>query len=95
MGADEGSLYSAKEAAATKALVSILGRGLQVEFERLGLTVLGKPKERIWLFIDATLDNRAVLAERGCPMGSLCAELLKDGGELAKRSNALFAEPMM
>jgi len=36
MGADEGIPYSAKEAA-TKALVSTLGRGLHVEFERLGL----------------------------------------------------------
>lgn len=36
MGADEGIPYSAKEAA-TKALVSTLGRGLHVEFEKLGL----------------------------------------------------------
>jgi AcrR family transcriptional regulator len=55
---------------------------------------LSDPKDRIRLFIDATLDNRAVVAERGCPMGSLCAELLKDGGELGKQSNALFAEPI-
>ena len=38
MGADEGIPYSAKEAA-TKALVSTLGRGLHVEFERLGLGI--------------------------------------------------------
>ena len=36
MGADEGIPFSAKEAA-TKAMVSTLGRGLHVEFERLGL----------------------------------------------------------
>jgi short-subunit dehydrogenase len=36
MGADEGIPYSAKEAA-TKALVSTLGRGLHVEFQKLGL----------------------------------------------------------
>lgn len=36
MGADEGIPYSSKEAA-TKALVSTLGRGLHVEFEKLGL----------------------------------------------------------
>jgi len=52
------------------------------------------PKARIGLFIDSTLDNRAVVAERGCPMGSLCAELLKDRGALGEKSNALFAEPM-
>jgi len=55
---------------------------------------LPDPKARIRLFIDATLDNRTVVAERGCPMGSLCAELLKDGGTLGSKSNALFAEPM-
>jgi short-subunit dehydrogenase len=38
MGADEGIPFSAKEAA-TKALVSTLGRGLHVEFERLGLAL--------------------------------------------------------
>ena len=38
MGADEGIPYSAKEAA-TKAMVSTLGRGLHVEFEKLGLTL--------------------------------------------------------
>jgi TetR/AcrR family transcriptional regulator, transcriptional repressor for nem operon len=66
------------------------------EFHRLrdfGET-LGDPKARIGLFIDATLDSRAIVAERGCPMGSLCAELLKDGGALGERSNALFSEPM-
>jgi short-subunit dehydrogenase len=36
MGADEGIPYSSKEAA-TKALVSTLGRGLHVEFQKLGL----------------------------------------------------------
>lgn len=38
MGADDGIPYSAKEAA-TKALVSTLGRGLHLEFERLGLNL--------------------------------------------------------
>lgn len=55
---------------------------------------LDDPKARIRLFIDLTFNNRAVVAERGCPMGSLCAELLKEGGTLAEKSNALFAEPM-
>lgn len=55
---------------------------------------LDDPKARIGLFIDSTFDNRSVVAQRGCPMGSLCAELLKDGGALGDRSNALFAEPM-
>lgn len=55
---------------------------------------LKSPKARLQLFVRITLDNRHLVAERGCPMGSLCAELLKDGGSLAEASNALFAEPM-
>jgi AcrR family transcriptional regulator len=55
---------------------------------------LDSPTARIKLIIDATLDNRVAVAERGCPMGSLCAELLKDGGALGRKSNALFSEPM-
>ena len=38
MGADEGIPYNAKEAAA-KALVSTLGRGLHLEFQKLGLNL--------------------------------------------------------
>lgn len=66
------------------------------EFHRMRdfAATLPEPKARIAVFIDGTLDNRSVVAERGCPMGSLCAELLKDGGALGERSNALFAEPM-
>lgn len=66
------------------------------EFHRMRdfAETLDSPKARIKLFIDATFDNRAIVAERGCPMGSLCAELLKDGGGLGQMSNALFAEPM-
>lgn len=67
------------------------------EFHRMRdfAETLEDPKARIGLFIDATLDNRTVVAERGCPMGSLCAELLKEGGLLGEKSNALFAEPMV
>jgi TetR/AcrR family transcriptional repressor of nem operon len=52
------------------------------------------PKARIELLIDATLENRKLVAQRGCPIGSLCAELLKEGGTLGQKSNALFAEPL-
>src|SRR5260370_28255350 len=33
-------------------------------------------------------------ARGGCPLGSLCAELQKEGGGLAKKSAALFTEPI-
>jgi AcrR family transcriptional regulator len=58
------------------------------------LEQIGSPKARLLSFVQMTVDNRAVVAKRGCPMGSLCAELLKDSGALAEGSNALFAEPM-
>ena len=58
------------------------------------LDKIESPKARLLSFVQMTVDNRAVVARRGCPMGSLCAELLKDGGALAEGSNALFAEPM-
>ena len=38
--------------------------------------------------------NRERLARGGCPLGSLCSELHKEGGALAKKSAALFTEPM-
>lgn len=60
--------------------------------ERLGK--LGAPKERLLGFIDMTLNNRETVAVRGCPFGSLSAEFLKLGGELAKRSQAMLAEPL-
>jgi TetR/AcrR family transcriptional regulator, transcriptional repressor for nem operon len=66
------------------------------EFEtmRAHLDRLETPLARLSAFVQMTMNNAPVVAERGCPMGSLSAELLKDGGELALRSRALFADPM-
>ena len=66
----------------------------QFEAMRARLDALPTPKARLVAFINMTAANAPVVAERGCPMGSLCAEMLKDGGRLADRSNALFAKPM-
>jgi TetR/AcrR family transcriptional regulator, transcriptional repressor for nem operon len=52
------------------------------------------PKERLLAFVDAIRSNGKRLAHGGCPLGGLCSELRKDGGTLAKRSGALFTEPM-
>ena len=38
--------------------------------------------------------NRERLARGGCPLGSLCSELHKEGGALAKKSATLFTEPI-
>jgi len=52
------------------------------------------PKERLLAFVDSIQANREQLARGGCPLGGLCAELHKEGGALAKKSAALFTEPM-
>lgn len=58
------------------------------------LSGLESPLARLMAFVEMTIANAPVVAQRGCPMGSLTAELLKDGGELAVRARALMADPM-
>jgi AcrR family transcriptional regulator len=55
---------------------------------------LETPNERLVAFMDGIHRNREQLARGGCPLGGLCSELRKEGGALAKKSAALFAEPM-
>lgn len=50
------------------------------------------PQDRLVAFIQMTVENRDALARSGCPVGSLCAELDKDGGELAKEASRPFME---
>src|SRR5437588_585253 len=52
----------------------------------------GSPKQRLCGFVDIKIKNRRELARLGCPVGTLCSELHKDGGPVAKRSRVLFAE---
>src|ERR1700731_4737237 len=52
------------------------------------------PKERLLAFVGSVQANREQLARGGCPLGGLCTELHKEGGALAKRSAALFNEPI-
>ena len=54
----------------------------------------GSPKNRLQAFVQMTLGNRALLARGGCPAGTLCSELHKEGGPLAKKASPLFAEPL-
>lgn len=49
------------------------------------------PRSRLAAFIQMTIDNRDALARSGCPIGTLCAELHKDGGPLANHAAGLFA----
>src|SRR6266568_4459388 len=64
-------------------------RELREEMDRLS-----SPKERLFAFVDSIHKNREQLARGGCPLGGLCSELHKEGGALAKKSAALFTEPM-
>src|SRR6266446_1439967 len=55
---------------------------------------LSSPKERLLAFVESVHGNREQLARGGCPLGGLCYELHKEGGALAKKSAALFTEPI-
>jgi AcrR family transcriptional regulator len=59
-----------------------------------GLDKAGSPKERLCGFVQIKIKNRKGLARSGCPVGTLCSELHKHGGAVAKKSTALFAEAL-
>jgi AcrR family transcriptional regulator len=50
------------------------------------------PKDRLEAFVQMTIDNRTDLARSGCPIGSLCSELHKQGGPLPEQASRPFAE---
>jgi AcrR family transcriptional regulator len=54
----------------------------------------GSPKERLCAAIDAVAENKTMLAQSGCPVGSLCTELHKEGGTLAAKATVLFEEQL-
>src|SRR6266853_2855498 len=64
-------------------------RAARAEWDRLSA-----PKERLLAFVSSIQANRERLARGGCPLGSLCSELHKEGGTLAKKSAMLFTEPI-
>jgi AcrR family transcriptional regulator len=64
-------------------------RAARAEWDRLS-----SPKERLFGFVESVHRNREQLARGGCALGGLCTELHKEGGTLAKKSAALFTEPM-
>jgi AcrR family transcriptional regulator len=74
---------------------AVVGRRL-AEFRafREEIDRLSSPKERLFAFVESIHGNRERLARGGCPQGGLCSELQKEGGALAKKSAALFTEPM-
>jgi AcrR family transcriptional regulator len=54
----------------------------------------GSPQERLCAFVQIKINNRNTLARSGCPVGTLCSELHKHGGPVARKSTALFAEAL-
>ena len=51
------------------------------------------PKARLEAFIQVMFDDRQRLAQSGCPVGTLCAELHKqESGSLAQHASAIFDE---
>jgi AcrR family transcriptional regulator len=49
------------------------------------------PKGRLCACVQGVFDNRASLAERGCAVGTLCSELNKSPGRVARRSAEIFS----
>jgi len=62
----------------------------EVQKMREACDAASSPRARLKAFIQMTVDNRDVLARSGCPVGSLCAELSKDGGSLAGEAATPF-----
>jgi AcrR family transcriptional regulator len=52
------------------------------------------PEERLCAFVQIKINNRDELARSGCPVGTLCSELHKHGGAVAKKSTVLFTEAL-
>jgi AcrR family transcriptional regulator len=48
------------------------------------------PKARLQAFIQIMLDSDQLLAQSGCPIGTLCSELHKQGGPLAHQASRVF-----
>lgn len=48
------------------------------------------PKKRLLALVGMVAEQREILANSGCPIGSLCQELNKEGGPLADRASSLL-----
>jgi AcrR family transcriptional regulator len=59
---------------------------------RLKWDAQGEPAFRIAAFIEETISSSEELAQSGCPIGSLCSELHKEGGPLATHAAQVFEE---
>lgn len=55
----------------------------------------GSPKERLQAYVEAILASRDEIVRGGCPTGTLCSELHKEGGPVAQKAIALLTEPLV
>ncbi len=51
---------------------------------------LAEPRQRLLAFVGTARDSENVLARYGCPHGSLCQELDKEDGQLARLAAQIF-----
>lgn len=59
------------------------------------LAGLPTPLERLLAFVENSIGNASLVAELGCPLGSLSAELSKDGGDWTAPAKGLLGGPMV
>ncbi len=59
---------------------------------RQELAKLASPRERLCALVMASLAGREMVAQFGCPMGTFCSEVNKDGGPLGKKASKLFVD---
>src|SRR5579859_8153555 len=50
------------------------------------------PRARLLAFLQTMLGDRQLLAQSGCPIGTLCSELHKQEGPLAHQASGIFDE---
>ena len=55
---------------------------------------LPTPLDRLLAFVENSIGNAALVADQGCPLGSLSAELTKDDGDWTARASGLLGGPM-
>lgn len=58
------------------------------------LSALPSPLERLLAFVENSIGNAALVAELGCPLGSLSAELSKDEGDWTAPARGLLGGPL-
>lgn len=67
-------------------------RLLELSAVQQELSKVESPRERLCSLVSLWLKNREEIAKYGCPIGTFCSELQKDGGIPAKKASKIFAD---